>query len=83
VEHKLKLQWIGGPRSERHEAACAVSILRPRAAIEDLLAQSPSLRPPIPERISSAYENRARVVAKRVPVATPADRPWDQEEILK
>jgi hypothetical protein len=83
VEHKLKLQLIGGPLSERHEAAWAGSIFWPRAAMEDLVAHSPSLRPPIPELISSAYENAAHVVAKSVRVATPADCPWDQEEILK
>jgi hypothetical protein len=83
LAHELKLQLISGHPGERHQVAWTGSILRQQATIEDLLAQSPGLRPRIRELISSAYQNAARVVGWSFRVATPADCPWNQEEILK
>jgi hypothetical protein len=83
LEHKLKLQLISGPVRERNDAGWTGSISRQQAAIEDLLAQSPSLRPRIAELISGAYNHAARTVARSFRVAPPDDCPWSVDEILE
>jgi Domain of unknown function DUF29 len=79
LEHKLKLQFISGPVRERNEATWTGSISRQQSAIEDLLAQSPSLRPRVQELIPGAYEHAARTATRSFRVATPAECPWGKD----
>jgi hypothetical protein len=85
VEHLLKLEYARGILHEYNVRGWRVSVRSARRQIQELLNESPSLRPQLAEILVHAYED-GRIEALREPRLTeeilPKTSPWTLEKVM-
>lgn len=80
--HMLKVLM----QPEKHTRSWELSILNAREKIEDILADSPSLKPEIKTMLDRAYERSVTKASLQTGIAVkkfPKECPWAFKEILK